>query len=421
MVASSIILSFVTIAIDETYPLRLEDILGWIDVADADGAYAFLSTVSGAMIGITGVIFSITIVALVQASSQFGPRLLSNFLRDRGNQIVLGTFISTYTYCLFILRSITSTPSRVFIPKFSLFVAIVLAVSSVVILVYFFHHVTVLLQAEHVIAQVGRELERAIQRLFPKTLDYSIYARALRSAEDLPACFDNECTSTIHSEIGGYIQAIDVGSLVAIAEEYNAVLRAVNRPGSFVTKDGSLLEVWLVDSNLEEISQKARNAFIIGDQRLRINDVEFTVNQLVEIAVRALSAGINDPFTAMACIDQLASGLSELVQRSIPSGYHYDGQGKLRLVTEALTFSGILEAAFNQIRQNAYSNVAVTIRLLDAIIAIAPHIRTREQRDTLSKQAQMLHRVSRETVPEKWDQEDITERFDSAMKALERE
>jgi uncharacterized membrane protein len=419
MVTISIALSFIVIAIDEAFPIRLQDILGWIDISDPSGAYSFLSTVSGAMIGVTGVTFSITIVALVQASSQFGPRLLNNFLRDRGNQFVLGTFISTYTYCLFVLRSITNTPEVLFIPNLAMFVALVLAVMSIVVLVYFFHHVTVILQAEHVIAEVGRELEQAIERLFPESLDYSIYARELRNKEDIPPFLQEDASSTIDSEVGGYLQAIDVEALVGIAEEYDAVLRAANKPGDFVTKDGPLIEVWSGDSDLEEISQKVKDAFIIGDQRLRINDVEFSVDQLVEIAVRALSPGINDPFTAMACIDQLASGVSQLVQRSIPSGYHYGSEGTLRLITEPLTFSGILEASFNQIRQNAYSDVAVTIRLLEAISAIAPHIRTREQRDTLSRQAQMLHRASEEHIPEKWDREDATERFESTMETLE--
>ncbi len=418
MVTGAIALSFITIAIDEAYPNRLQDILGWVDISDPVGAYSFLSTVSAAMIGVTGVTFSITIVALVQASSQFGPRLLNNFLRDRGNQVVLGTFISTYTYCLFLLRSITNAPGVVFIPNLAIFVALILAVVSVIVLVYFFHHVTVLLQAEYVIAQVGRELEQAIECLFPDSLDYSVYARELRNKEDIPTFLQEEASSTVDSEVGGYLQAIDVDALVSIAEEHDAVLRAVNKPGDFVTKEGPLIEVWSADSNLEGISEKVKDAFIIGDQRLRINDVEFSVDQLVEIAVRALSAGINDPFTAMACIDQLASGLSQLVQRSIPSGYHYGSEGTLRLMTEPLTFSGILEESFNQIRQNAYSDVAVTIRLLEAIIAIAPNIQTREQRDALSKQAQMLHRASEENVPEKWDREDITNRFQSAMKAL---
>jgi uncharacterized membrane protein len=417
MITGAIVLSFVTIAIDEAYPGRLEDILGWIDIADPDGAHTFLSVVSSSMIGVTGVTFSITIVALVQASSQFGPRILNTFLRDRGNQFVLGTFVATYTYCLLVIRSVTNTAEQVFVPNFSLFIAILLAIFSVAVLVYFFHHVTVILQADHVIASLGRELDESIERIFPETLDYSGYGQALKSEEDLPPYIDEQEAAIVDAETAGYMQAIDIEALVDLAEEHDLFLRVGHRPGDFVQKEGRLIDVWPEGFGRENIEEKLRNAFIIGDQRLRINDIEFMVNQLVEIAVRALSPGINDPFTAISCIDQLGSGLSGLMARSIPHGYHYDSRGQLRLLTDSLTFSGIIEAAFNQIRQNAFSDVAVTIRLLDALKAMAPHAQTREQRDTLIKQAEMLNR-SREEVPEKWDREDIEERFESVIRAL---
>ena len=418
MVLMSFVLSFVCVAIDEAYAIRLEDILGWIDVADTEGAYSFLSTVAGSMIGVTGVTFSITIVALVQASSQYGPRLLNTFLRDRGNQVVLGTFISTYTYCLFILSSVNTTPGDVFIPSFSLFVAIVLTMISVGVLVYFFHHVTRSLQAEHIIAGVGRDLDEAIERLFPESIDYSIYEYALRDERDLTKECEEETQAYIESETSGYIQALDSKALVEIAENYDLTMRIAHRPGDFVTKGGEIVSVVPGDSDVDDITDEVVDAFIIGDQRLRINDVEFMVDQLVEIAVRALSPGINDPFTAMACIDQLASGLSELVKRSIPAGYHYDSEDRLRVITDPLTFTGIIEAAFNQIRQNGYSNVAVTIRLLEAIKTIAPHTRTKEQKVTLSRQAEMLRRASQQEIPEKFDREDIEERYQAVMSAL---
>ncbi|MGV9170255.1 MAG: DUF2254 domain-containing protein [Promethearchaeia archaeon] len=389
-----------------------------MDVEDSEGAYSFLSTVAGSMIGVTGITFSITIAALLQASSQYGPRLLNTFMRDRGNQIVLGTFISTYTYCLLILRSVDSTPGVVFIPRFSLFVAMVLTMMGVGILVYFFNHVATSMQAENIIAEVGRDLEDAIERLFPESVDYGIYQYTLRDERDLTEAFEEETESFMKSEISGYLQAVDFEELVKIAEKHDLTMRIAHRPGDFVTKDGELVRIVPSDDGIDEISKELVDAFIIGDQRLRINDVEFTVNQLVEIAVRALSSGVNDPFTTIACIDQLASGLVALVKRSIPAGYHYDSEDRLRVITDPLTFAGIIEGAFNQIRQNGYSSVAVTIRLLEAIKTIAPHTRTREQKVTLSKQAEMLRHASQQEVPGKWDREDIEERYQETMQAL---
>ncbi|MFO7835852.1 MAG: DUF2254 domain-containing protein [Candidatus Thorarchaeota archaeon] len=274
------------------------------------------------------------------------------------------------------------------------------------------------MQAENIIAEVGRDLEGAIERLFPESVDYSIYPYTLRNERDLAKVFEEETGSFIGSEISGYLQAIDSDALVKIAEKHDVTMRIARQPGDFVTKDGELVRFPPIDDGIDEITKEVVDAFIIGDQRLRINDVEFTVNQLVEIAVRALSSGVNDPFTAMACIDQLASGLVALVKRSIPAGYYYDSEDRLRVITDPLTFAGIIEAAFNQIRQNGYSSVAVTIRLLEAIKTIAPHTRTREQKVTLSKQAEMLRHASQQEVPGKWDREDIEERYQEAMQTL---
>ncbi len=417
MLLSAILLSFITIAIDEAYPATLENFLGWIDIADPDGAHAFLSVVSGSMIGVTGLTFSITIAALSQASSQLGPRVLNTFLRDRGNQFVLGAFLATYVYCLLIIRSITNTVEYTFVPNLSLFIAVLLSISDVVLLVYFFHHVTVILQADHVIASLGRDLDKSIQRIFPEKADYSMYGHSLKSDEDLPLVMEEETPQVLESEVAGYVQDIDIDDLVEIAKEHDIFLQAIHRPGDFVQKGGSLVKIWPRDFEDEEVTNSMRKAFVLGDQRLRLNDIEYLVNQLVEMAVRALASGTTDPFTAIACIDQLGSGLCGLMARTIPHGYHYDSEGELRLLTDALTFSGIIEAAFNQIRQNASSDVAVTIRLLDAIHGMSSHIQTREQKSTLIRQAEMLNRSGKQ-VPEKWDQEDIRERFESVMKAL---
>lgn len=421
MIAFSILLSFFTIWIDEIYTGRLDTILGWIDIRDPDGAHTFLSVVSSSMIGVTGVTFSITIVALVQASSQLGPRILNTFLRDRGNQFVLGTFVATYTYSLLVIRSVTNTTEEVFVPHFSLFIVIILAIFSVSMLVYFFHHVTTLLQANYVIGSLGRELDRTIKRLFPEFHNYATYGKALKSEEDLPAYVEEDGGTIIRSSKAGYLQAMDIDALVKLAEERDLFLRVAFRPGDFIQKEEKLVEVWPSDFVEERVVDKVLDAFIIGDQRLRINDVEFMVNQLVEIAVRALSPGINDPFTAIACVDQLGSGLSSLMERSIPQGYHYDSDGMLRLLTKSLTFSGIIESGFNQIRQNAYDNVAVTIRLLDTIKTIAPHIKTKEQKQILIMQAEMLNRPSRDAIPEKMDRESIHSRFDEVIKEFNSE
>ncbi len=418
MVVGAIVLAVAAVEIDQARQTSWPGFFGWIASGSPEEARSFLATVAGSMITIASVTFSITMVALVQASGQFGPRLLVNFMRDRGNQIVLGTFIATFIYCLMVLRSVRSTEHNIFVPHFALLIAFGLSISSVGVLVYFLHHIAIMLQAEHVIGAVGRELERAVARLYPDELTFSEFRHELEQPGDLPDYLDMDEASTVTATRNGYVQAIDADGLLALAEENDWVLRLMHRPGDFIANGSVIVAVWPDADLQEDVTQQIEEAFVLGQQRLRIQDVEFPVNQLVEIAVRALSPGINDPFTAIACVDQLTSGLSQLVERSIPAGYRYGEDGKLRLLTDALTFTSIIAAAFDQVRQHARADVAVTMRLLEAIATIAPHTRTREQREVLTRQAEMLRRGSENAIPEELDRQDIERRYQQAVEAL---
>jgi len=154
-------------------------------------------------------------------------------------------------------------------------------------------------------------------------------------------------------------------------------------------------------------------------QRLRLQDVEFAIDQLVEIALRALSPGVNDPFTAMACIDRLGTALASLAERRIPSGYYYDDENNLRMITDQVTFAGIVETAFNQIRQYSRSSTAVTIRLLEAIAVIAARSQTKEERAALRRQAIMIRRGSVDSLPEEFDREEVEERYQTVLSILD--
>lgn len=418
MVTASILLSFLTIHIDQAAPPSLLGKLGWLGVEDPDGARTFLSVVAGSMIGTTGVTFSITIAALVQASSQLGPRLLSNFLRDRGNQLVLGIFTATYTYCLFILKSINNTSGRVFVPNLSITVSIILTILSLGALVYFFHHISSSLQADYVIAQIGEELTRAIEQLFPEKMDYSTLQHNLEKEEDFPADLCEREAYRIRSTRSGYLQAIDIDFLIRLAEENQLTMQTEIRPGEFTAEENTLLTVWPRFEELPQLEPEIEEAFILGDQCLRLQNVQYHLDQLVEIAVRALSSGVNDPFTAMSCVDRVAAGLSQLMERSIPTGYNYDSKGNMRLITKPLTFTEIIETSFDQIRHNGASSVSVVLKLLEAIAMIAPHTRTVEQKTTLTRQAEILLRQSELNIKEKYDLEKIREQYQATITKL---
>ncbi len=394
--------------------------VAWLIGNEPDGARAFLSTVAGSTITVTGVVFSITIVALSLASQQFGPRLLTNFMRDRANQVVFGSFIATYLYCLLVLRTIHGSGSGGFVPQLSLLFGFLLAVLSVAVLIFFIHHVAYSIQAMTVIANVSEELQRAIIRDYPE-YDTNIpkgWRQALRPGE-LPENFDS-AAQPIRADRSGYLQAVNIYNLLNFAVAHDLLLRLELRPGNFATRGAPLAWVWTAEGVwTAELGSTINEAFIIGSKRSYEQDIEHLISQLVEVAVRALSPGINDPFTATNCIDYLGSALCEMARRRLPTPWHFDGEDRLRLITRPQTFEGALAAAVDQIRQYGRQDVAVTIRLLEMLATILPNTRTEEQRRALVRQAAMIERNSHDSIVAEEDRRDVRERYLAFFETLE--
>ena len=390
----------------------------WIYTGGADGARAVLSSVASSMISVVATAFSITIVALQLASSNFGPRLLRNFMQDTGNQIVLGTFIGTFIYCLLVLRTIHAEGEgySLFVPQLSVTVGTGLAIASIGVLIYFIHHASTIIQASHVITQVSGDLDKALDRLFPEKIGEG-KANNSRQVGEIPANFDSQA-SPIKATGEGYLQAIDDNELMKIARQYNLLVRLTTRPGKFIVKGSDLAIVFPEKQVTQSLKQQINNAFILGKERTEYQDVEFPIDQLVEIALRAISPAINDPFTAIRCIDRLSAGLSRLAQRDFPSPYRYDDEQNLRVIVEGVTFEGLVDTAFNQIRQYSKSDVAVTIRLLEAIACIATYTRNSKQREALRRHAEMILNSSREQISQEQDQKDVQEQYHQVIKAL---
>lgn len=414
----AIVLAVATLTLDRYYIHNHVDGLRWLYAGGPDGARSLLSTVAGSMITVAGVTFSITIVALTLASSQFGPRLLNNFMRDRGNQIVLGTFIATFIYCLLVLRTIRGEGGEVFVPPMSITVGLLLAIVSIGVLIYFIHHISTSINVEYVIAAVERDLDDAIERLFPQPKNYFIFEQELRHEDDIPEDFDRDARPVAVSR-DGYVQTIDYSHLVRLGIEHDFLLRLERRAGDFVAEGNSLALIWPRERLDEELTDTINRAFIVGNRRLQMQDVQFVVNQLVEIAVRALSPGINDPFTAIACLDRLGSGLSNLAERSIPSAYHYDDENHLRLIGQSITFAEIVDTSFDQIRQYGRSTVPVLIRLLETIAVVGAHTRTKVERAALLRQANMVRRGAIKDVPEPMDRQAIEAQYQLTLKVLQ--
>lgn len=420
MALGSVWLSVFTLDMDQHRRLRWLEYFRWVSRTEPEGARALLSTVAGAMSTVTGVVFSIGMVALQLASQQFGPRILYNFMRDRSNQFVFGTFIATYLYSLLILRTIQGVEGN-FIPDFSVLVGVFLAIFSLGVLIFFIHHISLSIQAMVIVASIRRDLEIVIDQLYPRDPG-ELRTRPLAGTDraDLPEDFEARAIP-VRAARGGYLQAIDYQGLLELAQKRDLVLRLAYRPGKFVFRGMPLLHAWPPGRVPEKtLERKANRAFLVGRKRTPEQDLEFLVNELVEIAVRALSPGINDPFTAMACVDSLGAALRELATRPAFSCWRYDSGGNPRLFSPEFSWDGVVDAAFNQIRQYGGRSVAVTIRLLETIAVVLEAATEESQRQALLRHAAMIERGSRE-LPEENDRRDVRERYLALFEILREE
>jgi uncharacterized membrane protein len=278
-------------------------------------------------------------------------------------------------------------------------------------LIYFINHVAVSLQAPVVVARVKDELLYAIDRDFPKILETASVLSAPKNATSKMPSDLTDSPYTVMAEASSYIQFRDDKSLLQFAHEHNIVIQLLSQPGDFIVKDTPLAKVWSNKPFTNEWDAAINEAFILGQQRTLVQDVTFGINELVEVAIRALSPAINDPFTAMTCLDWLGTALCQICKRVLPSATVYDEEGQLRLIRIPVTFTSLTDAAFNQIREYGRNSTAVTLRLMDTIIVIAQCARTEEQRVALQHHATLVERGSLLGLPEKVDQELIASRY----------
>lgn len=422
MTAVAIALSFATIAIDDAVDWNPSTDLPFGYAGRPDGARSLLSVIAGSTITTAATAFSVTIAALALASSQFGPRLLRNFISDTANQVVLGTFISTFVYSLLVLRTVNATEGEEFLPQISVTIAVGLAIASIAVLIYFIHHVATSIQATSVIRGVSHELETSINRLY-KAPDRSAHTDEATTEEPerdrKEVGLDEDEAGEVASLQSGYIQTIDIHRIIRLAEARDITIKLRYHAGTFILQRGTVALVWPSDQADEDVEAEINAAMTIGSERTPTQDVEFAMDQLVEIAVRALSPGVNDPFTALSCIDRLGSALVRIAEREFPNPLHRDEGGNLRVVAPYVGFGGVVDAAFNQIRQYGRGSPAILMRLLETIAIVARRTENEDQRDALLRHARMIQRAA-ESLPEENDRNETNERYREVVHALHR-
>jgi uncharacterized membrane protein len=389
----------------------------WVRTGSADAGRQVLIAIAAAIITTVGVVFSVTILALTLASQQFGPRMMRNFVRDLGNQMTLGVFVATFVYSVLALGSITSLPGGDFVPHLSITVAEALLLVDLAVLIYFIHHIAKSIQLPEVIAGIARDLGKAIDAEFPEHhsgSDGDAGGSSAMSKELEQRLMERGAEVT--AKQSGYLQFVGYGQLVEIAEDLDVVVRLAHRPGHFIVANRPLATVWPAGA-AGQVAAALEKAHVSGPHRTLTQDPVFAIDQLVEIAIRALSAAVNDTFTALTCIDWLSAGLSEISARVLDEGVYRGRSGKVRLIEFDPSYDRMVNRTFDKVRQAARGMPAVIIRMIDALAHIAENTTNDRQRAVLLRQGEMILRGAEDEVPEPNDLVDIHGRFDRLVQA----
>ncbi|RUQ82078.1 DUF2254 domain-containing protein [Legionella septentrionalis] len=395
----SLLLSMLTLRLDRLFVWHWLEYMGWFHASNPEGARAILSTIANSMISVAGVSFSMTIVAVAFAGSQVGPRLTTNFMRDRINQITLGIFIATFLYCLFILLALFNANKNgiielngIFIPQISLLVAILLSISSIIVLIYFFHHIPESINMSNVIARVGGELNEQLECIFPGNLGIE--------------CSNKQCSfnhlypkiTPILATQQGYIRIIDGKSLLNIAKKEGLIIQLEVRCGDFITNNTHLLTIYSKELINDAMHKQCLDVFALGTKRNPEQDPLFLVDELVEIIARALSPGINDPFTAITCMDWLQSSIQKLSDINLPSAYRYDTENQLRVIAQPIAFSEFCELIFSRIQPYVCKDRNASIHMMNMLGVLHGISKNQEHKNRIASHANSLKNAARECL-----------------------
>jgi len=383
---------------------------GWVNNGSADAARQILTAIAAALITVVGLVFSILIVALTLASTQFGPRILRNFIRDRGVQVTLGTFVATFFYVVLTLGSVSHGSRGDFVPHVSITVSLGLTLIDVGVLVYFINHVARSIQLPEVIASIAGDLTDAIEA------EYSVATTRcapISAAGDLLSRLEEE-GAPVEATTSGYLQFVGYSTLVGIAVETDAVIQLLYRPGHFLVRGLPLARVWPADA-AADVARGLEQAHVTGASRTLRQDLAFAIDQLVEIAIRALSPAVNDPFSAMSCIDWLGDALCRMTLAWHSRRVYFDDDGKVRIIAAEASYERYVDRAFDKVRQAGRGMPAIMIRQLDALARIGAYATNAQQRAVLLQQAEMIMRSTEESVAEPLDRADVRRHYDEVL------
>jgi uncharacterized membrane protein len=352
-------------SLEESYPV----LSAWVPTAlfpsraDPQVAQIILATIAASIMTVVSIVFAILLMTLTLASMQFSPRILLSFVRDRVTQWTLGIFLGTFAYCMAALPAARTLPHP-FAPVAATTCAMLLAVNCVAWLIFFIHHISQAISVNHIVDRIAREIERVIDDIMPD--------RRRHAYDPAGVPFDNsKREAPVSSTTSGYIRYVDTQRLLGLAKKFKVRIHLLRRIGHFVPEGVPLFSASPEERLDKERVAELRSAFDVGPTRTLQQDVEFGVIQIVDIALKAISPAVNDPSTAITCIDQLGRIMIRFVNRSAPTSLLCDPPHVVRVIIPWIAVENLLETAFEQIRHYSASDIAVSLRLLRAFDDIA--------------------------------------------------
>lgn len=330
---------------------------------DPQVAQVILAGIAASIMTVVSIVFAILLMTLTLASMQFSPRIIVSFAKDRVTQRTLGIFLGTFCYCMAALPAAHAMPTP-FEPVVTVCGAMLLAIACVGWLLFFIHHISHAISVNFIVDRIAAETEVMINDTMPTP-------RRLDRPERHDPAESIVWDSVILSDQSGYIRFVDAGRILALAKTYRVKIKVIRRVGHFVPAGIPFLKVSGGDRLPSGADAEFRSAFDFGPSRTLQQDVEFGVLQIVDIALKAISPAVNDPSTAINCIDQLSRILIRFAAREDPESSFYDLPGVLRLSISWISFAGLLDSAFEQIRHYATGDLAVCLRLMRALGDIA--------------------------------------------------
>jgi uncharacterized membrane protein len=352
-------------SLEESFPA----ISAWVPTvlfpsrADPQIAQAILSDIATSIMTVVSIVFAILLMTLTLASTQFSPRILIGFVRDRVTQWTLGVFLGTFAYCIATLPAARSAPTP-FVPVATVTGAMLLVLVCVGWLIYFIHHISHAISVNHIVDRIRRETELVIDELMPER-------RRPLLTHSWPDAFPEALDVRLASRQTGYIRFIDIKRLRQLARTWRISVRVERRVGHFVADGVTLFAVSHGERITEERTAALLAAIDIGPVRTLQQDIEFGIVQIVDIGLKAISPAVNDPTTAISCVDQLSSLVIRWLGRAPPAGRFYDPPYVLRVVVPWIGLEGLLDLAFEQLRHYAAADAAVSLRLIRALSDIA--------------------------------------------------